>query len=97
MATSSITKDIIIDDPERFLDAIMQSAKKQGIDIDADIGKVADIVECFGAHERLYKQQKEKTAEDRRKSPKWPDYDYIDDINDIFPWIPRGEFKRVKE
>ena len=70
MATSSITKDIIIDDPERFLDAIMQSAKKQGIDID---------------------------AEDCRKSPKWPDYDYIDDINDIFPFVPKGEFKRVKD
>ena len=88
MATSSITKDIIIDDPERFLDAIMQSAKKQGIDIDADIGKVADIVECFGAHERLYNQQKNK---------KLSQYDYIDDLNDLFPFVPRGEFKRVKE
>ena len=88
MATSSITKDIIIDDPERFLDAIMQSAKKQGIDIDADIGKVADIVECFGAHERLYNQQKNK---------KLSQYDYIDDLNDLFPFVPRGEFKRVKK
>ena len=80
MATSSITKDIIIDDPERFLDAIMRSAKKQGIDLDADIEKVADIVECFGAHERLYKQQKEKTAEECRKSPKSSDNDSYSEI-----------------
>ena len=88
MATSSITKDIIIDDPERFFDAIMRSAKKQGIDIDADIKKVADIEECFSAHERLYNQQKSK---------KQSNFDYADDINDIFQWIPKGEFKRVKE
>ena len=88
MATSSITKDIIIDDPERFFDAIMMSAKKQGIDLDADIKKVADIEECFSAHERLYNQQKNK---------KLSQYDYIDDLNDLFPFVPKGEFKRVKK
>ena len=88
MATSSITKDIIIDDPERFFDAIMQSAKKQGIDIDDDLENVAEIFERFGAHEKLYNQQKSK---------KQSNFDYADDINDIFPWIPKGEFKRVKD
>jgi hypothetical protein len=23
--------------------------------------------------------------------------EYLDDINDLFPWIPRGEYKRVKD
>ncbi len=23
--------------------------------------------------------------------------EYLDDLNDIFPWIPRGTYRRVKE
>ena len=53
-----------------------------------DITQVYKILQCFGAHERLYNQQKNK---------KLSQYDYIDDLNDIFPFVPRGEFKRVKE
>lgn len=61
MATSSITKDIVIEDVDRFLNAIEESARKQGVDLDAE-------PEAYG-----------------------------DDLADIFPWLPRGEYKRVKE
>ncbi len=25
------------------------------------------------------------------------EYAYLDDLADIFPWLPRGQYKRVKE
>lgn len=45
MATSSITKELIIHDLDRFLDAIEKSAKKQGIDLDAELEIMDDIVD----------------------------------------------------
>ncbi len=25
------------------------------------------------------------------------EYEYLDDLADIFPWLPRGQYKRVKK
>ncbi len=57
-----------------------------------DIGVIVEILQRFGAHEKLYKQQKEK-REISEHEPQ--ERKYLDDINDIFPWIPRGTYVRV--
>ncbi len=50
MSSSSITKEIEIKDPKRFVEAAEEAERK-----------------------------------------------YLDDLNDIFNWIPRGEYRRVQE
>ena len=50
---------------------------------------------CLTASGRQKKFDKEK-GKDKAKH-RISDNEYLDDINDLFPWIPRGEFKRVKD
>ena len=51
--------------------------------------------DCLTASGRQKKFDKEQ-GKDKPKH-RTSDNEYLDDINDLFPWIPRGEFKRVKE
>ena len=60
MATSSFDKDFTFEtqsEVDALFDAIERSAKARGIDLDGDAKKVAEIIERFGTHEKLYKQK----------------------------------------
>ena len=54
-----------------------------------------DCFYCLTASGRQKKFDKEQ-GKDKLKY-RASDNEYLDDINDIFPWIPRGEYKRVRE
>jgi hypothetical protein len=62
MATSSILKNIVIDNKR-------------------DVEKLCAALE-----------KSEQWLKDNPRKE-----EYLDDINDIFPWVPRGEYKRVND
>ena len=55
-----------------------------------------EVDALFDAIERSAKQQG-IDLDVEQKEHKQSNYDYIDDLNDIFPFIPRGEYRRVKD